>query len=149
MFYDQSKPAEFFTEWNQEAINELQEVVDELLNSTKAANSIEEVKAALEHGDTKAFFDSKTLKLEHKYDAEFRSTQEEETREKGTSTVVEIFECVKGMALDSWVMHKEAEEQAKRVLFHQSRLVVESSTSQGGSVTNPAGIEPSTSQGGN
>jgi hypothetical protein len=27
------------------------------------------------------------------------------------------------MVLDSWTMHKEAEDQAKQVLFNQSRLV--------------------------
>jgi hypothetical protein len=44
MFSDNDKAE--IAEWNQEAINQLQEVVDGLLNSTKEANSIEEVRAA-------------------------------------------------------------------------------------------------------
>jgi hypothetical protein len=75
MLSDQSEPVE----WNQEAINQLQEVIDGFLNSTKESTSIEDLRAALEHGDTRAFFHSKTLKLEYNYDAEFGSTQEEET----------------------------------------------------------------------
>jgi hypothetical protein len=140
IFYDQSKPEEFCIQWNQEAINQLQEVVDGLLKSTTESTSIEGVRAASEHGDTRACFDSKTLKLEYKYDAEFGSTQEEETRERATSTVVEIFECVKGMVLDSWIMHNEAEQQVERVVSNQSRLAVEPTRYQGGSITNPTEI---------
>jgi hypothetical protein len=51
-------------QWNKEAINQLQETVDGLLNSTKKSTSIEEVRAALEHKSTRAFFDSKKRKLE-------------------------------------------------------------------------------------
>jgi hypothetical protein len=41
------------------------------------------------------------IDAEYKYDAEFGSAQEEETRERLTSTVVGICECIKGVVLDS------------------------------------------------
>ena len=71
-----------------------------------------------------------------KYDAEFDTREEEETQEREISTVVEIFECVKGMVHDSWIMQKGAEEQARQVAFNRSRKSFEP-TSQGGSRTNP------------
>jgi hypothetical protein len=77
----------------------------------------------LEHEDTRTGFDNK-------YDAEFESAPEEEKRKIATLICAGFFECVEGMVLDSWVVHKEAEGQAKRVLFNQSRdsrLVVEHS----------------------
>jgi hypothetical protein len=113
---------------DQEAINQLQDVVDVLINFTKVANSVEKVGAALGFEDTITFFDSKTRKLEYKYDA-----QEEETRKTDvfwstiqTKTVTSkwagIFECVKGMVMDNWIRHKEAEEQAKQVLFNRTEV---------------------------
>jgi hypothetical protein len=90
-----------------EAINQLQEVVDGLLNSTKEANSIEKVKAALKHEDTRTFFDNKTRSL---LNAGFGSAQEEETRKNATSTRAGIFEGASKAwyLLDSWMNKRNA-----------------------------------------
>ena len=68
-----SEPTE---NWKSEAINQLQEVVNGLNESTRTANSIEEVNAALDGKDTGAFFDERTRRFDIKYDEEF-DTQEE------------------------------------------------------------------------
>jgi hypothetical protein len=83
--------------WKMETINQLQEVVDGLNESTKTANTIEDVNAALEAGDTKAFFDEKTNRFGIKHDGAFDNQEEKDNMKKASSIVTKIFECVKGM----------------------------------------------------
>jgi hypothetical protein len=69
------------------------EVVDGLNNSTRASNSIDEVTAAVEDGNTRVFFDERTRWFGIKCDEEPDDQEENDRLDKALSIVSEIFVC--------------------------------------------------------
>jgi hypothetical protein len=114
--------------WKWEAINQVHDVVDGLNKSTKTANSIEEVNTALAAGEIKAYFDEKTKGCGIKHEDEFDTSEEKDDLQKAKSIVMKIFECVKGMVLDSWIMLKEREDLARQTGYNQSKRVFETTS---------------------
>jgi hypothetical protein len=116
------------------------------LNETiKTANSIEELDAALSSGETREFFDGRTNRFNIKHgrtnrfniehDGELDNQKDRENFEEASSMVNELFECVKVMVHENWIMQREEEERAKQAGFNRPRRNF-GSTSKGGSRTN-------------
>ena len=114
--------------WVLRTLEVLQDVMGRLNESVKAVkpNSIEEVSSALSSGETRTFFEKSTNKFNINYDIEYENQEDKDNFEEVSKVVDELFENVKGMVQDNWIMQREEEERR----LSRSRLVFEP-TSQG------------------
>jgi hypothetical protein len=129
-------PSERTEDWKEKAFNQLQGIIEQLNETTKTADSIDEVNAALNSEETRRFFDERTRRFDIRHDEEFDNQEDRDNFEEASSMVGERFECVKGMVQDTWIMQREEEERAKQARLNRSRMAFRP-TSQGGSRTNP------------
>ena len=69
-------PSEQREGWVLKMLNILQGVIEQLNETTKAANSIGEVNAALNSGETRGFFNERTNKFDIRDDEEFDNQED-------------------------------------------------------------------------
>ena len=94
-------------------LNQLQGVMKQWNETTKAANSIEEVNAALTSEEVRGSFDERTNKFNIRYDIEYDNQEDKVTFEEASSMVDELFENVKGMVQDTWIMQRSRRGRKK------------------------------------
>jgi hypothetical protein len=94
-------PFERKEEWIENALNQVQDINEQLKEMIKTANSIEEVHATLNSGETREFFDERTNRFNIKQDGELDNQENRENFEEASSMVNKLFECVKGMVQDN------------------------------------------------
>jgi hypothetical protein len=128
--------AEQTEDWKEKAFEKLQGVVEQLNETIKTADLIDEANAAINSEETRKFFDERTNRFGIIYDEEFDTQEERDNLEEASSIVRELFECVKGMVQDTWIIQKEEEERAKQASFNRSRMAF-GPISEEGSRTNP------------
>ena len=114
--------------WIAKMLNQLQGVMEQWNETTKAANSIEEVNAALTSEEVRGSFDERTNKFNIRYDIEYDNQEDKDNFEEVSKVVDELFENVKGMVQDNWIIQRE--EESRRL--SRSRMVFDQ-TSHGGS----------------
>jgi hypothetical protein len=129
-------PSERTEDWKEKAFNQLQGIIEQLNETTKTADSIDEVNAALNSEETRRFFDERTRRFDIRHDEEFDNQEDRDNFEEASSIVSDLFECVKGMVQDTWIMQREEEERSKQARLNRSRMAF-GPTPQGGSRTNP------------
>jgi len=91
--------------------------------TTKAANSIEEVNAALTSEEVRGSFDERTNKFNIRYDIEYDNQEDKDNFEEVSKVVDELFENVKGMVQDNWIIQREKESRRlsrSRMVFDQT-----------------------------
>jgi hypothetical protein len=108
-------PFERKEDWIENALNRKQGITDQLKEMIKTANSIEEVHATLTSGETREFFDERTNRFNIKQEGELDNQENRENFEEASSMVTKLFECVKDMVQDNWIMQREEEYRAKLV----------------------------------
>jgi hypothetical protein len=139
-------PSERKEEWIDTKFNQLQGVIEQLNEEFKTDNSIEDVRAILNSRETRAFFDDRTNRFDIRNDVELDNQEDRDNFEEASSMVNDLFECVKGMVQDTWIMQREEEERLKQARLNRSRMAF-GPTPQGGSQPNPMAFGP-TPQGG-
>ena len=72
----------------------LQGVMEQLNETTKAENSIEEVNAALTSGEARGFFNERTNKFNIWYDVEYDNQEDKDSFEEVSLMVDDLFENV-------------------------------------------------------
>jgi hypothetical protein len=106
--------------WISKMLSILQGVMEQLNETTKAANSIEEVSAALTLGEARGFFNERTNKFNIRYDVEYDNQEDKDSFEEVSLMVDELFENVKGMVQDTWIMQREEEERVRQAILNLS-----------------------------
>ena len=81
-----------------------------------------------ENGEARRYFDECTKRFGINYDTEFDTTEEKDNFEEISKVVDKVFEEVKGMVQDNWIIQRE--EESRRL--SRSRMVFDQ-TSHGGS----------------
>ena len=81
--------------WITTMIHRVQDVVGTLVETTNLLNSIEEVHAALNSGETREFFEVRTNRFNIKQDVDLDNQEDRENFEEASSMVDKLFECVK------------------------------------------------------
>ena len=99
--------------WIAKMLNQLQGVMKQWNETTKAANSIEEVNAVLTSEEVRGSFDERTNKFNIRYDIEYDNQEDKVTFEEASSMVDELFENVKGMVQDTWIMQRSRRGRKK------------------------------------
>ena len=106
-------------EWIENALNQVQSVIEQLNETIKTTNSIEEVHAALNSGETREFFDERTNRFNIKQDGELDNQEDRENFEEASSMVDKLFECVKSTVQDKWSMSRAKEHQTLGIHMDQ------------------------------
>lgn len=105
--------------WTAKMLYRVQDVVGTLVETTNLLNSIEEVHAALNLGETREFFEVRTNRFNIKQDVDLDNQEDRENFEEASSMVEKLFECVKSTVQDKWSMSRdwgyEEEDRAKQV----------------------------------
>ena len=105
--------------WITTMLYRVQDVVGTLVETTNLLNSIEEVHAALNSGETREFFEVRTNRFNIKQDVNLDNQEDRENFEEASSMVDKLFECVKSTVQDKWSMSRdwgyEEEDRAKQV----------------------------------
>ena len=99
-------PSDQQADWVRRKLEVLQDVIGQLNESVKAANSIEEVTAGLTSGETRTFFDEKTEKFNIIYDAEHDNQENKDNFEAACQEVENLFEDVKSMVQFNWIIQR-------------------------------------------
>ena len=112
--------------WVLRMLEVLQGVVARLNESVKEGNpnSIEEVSGGLENGEARRYFDECTKRFGINYDTVFDTPAEKDEFEEIIKVVDEVFEEIKGMVQDNWIIQRE--EETRRL--SRSRMVFEPTT---------------------
>jgi hypothetical protein len=97
--------------WITTMLHRVQDVVGTLVETTNLLNSIEEVHAALNSGETREFFEVRTNRFNIKQDVNIEG--------EAFSMVDNLFECVKSTVQDKWSMLREwgyeEDDRAKQI----------------------------------
>ena len=93
--------------WVLKMLEVLQEVMGRLNESVKEGNTIEELSVGLENTEARRYFDECTKRFGINYDTEFDTTEEKANFEEISKVVDEVFEEVKGMVQDNWIIQRE------------------------------------------
>ena len=101
--------------WIAKMLNQLQGVMKQWNETTKAANSIEEVNATLTSEEVRGSFDERTNKFNIRYDIEYDNQEDKDNFEEVSKVVDELFENVKGMVQDNWIMRREKRKKEDSV----------------------------------
>ena len=99
-------PTEERQGWVMKMLVVLQKVVERLNESVKGGNSMEELSEGLENTETRRYFDECTKKFGINYDTVLDTTEEKDNFEEITKVVDEVFEEVKGMVQDTWIIQR-------------------------------------------
>ena len=118
-------PTEERQGWVMKMLVVLQKVVERLNESVKGGNTMEELSVGLENTETRRYFDECTKKFGINYDTVLDTTEEKDNFEEITKVVDEVFEEVKGMVQDTWIIQRE--EESRRL--NRSRMVFEPTSS--------------------
>ena len=118
-------PTEERQGWVMKMLVVLQKVVERLNESVKGGNTMEELSVGLENTETRRYFDECTKKFGINYDTVLDTTEEKDNFEEITKVVDEVFEEVKGIVQDTWIIQRE--EESRRL--NRSRLVFEPTSS--------------------
>ena len=116
-------PTEGRQGWVMKMLVVLQKVVERLNESVKGGNSMEELSEGLENTETRRYFDECTKKFGINYDMVLDTTEEKDNFEEITKVVDEVFEEVKGMVQDNWIIQREKESRRlsrSRMVFDQT-----------------------------